>query len=245
MPGPRNRSVLIARLVSEQPGSSQAAILAELRRCLLDGGVPPGTAIPLDEVAAVFGVSRIPVRESLKTLIGEGLVEHRPNLGYTVAKLTAAELHEMYLVRGVLETAALTAAVTTAGPADDESARVAYEALQQAVVDKDARAYHRESRSFHMALVRPCGMRRLLGMFESAWNITEPTQPMTHVPETDREVLHRDHAKMLAAFIARDSAALLDAAREHHARLRTSLHAVPQHTGLFAEPPGPENIRFR
>ena len=40
----------------------------------------------LDEVAAVFGVSRIPVREALKTLIGEGLVEHRPNAGYAVAK---------------------------------------------------------------------------------------------------------------------------------------------------------------
>ena len=46
----------------------------------------------------------------------------------------------------------------------------------------------------------------------------------------------RDHDKMLAAFIARDSVALLDVARAHHERLRTSLLAVPQHTGLFAEP---------
>jgi DNA-binding GntR family transcriptional regulator len=55
MAGPRKRSALIARLVSDQPGGSQATILDELRRCLLDGDVPPGTEIPLDAVAQVFG----------------------------------------------------------------------------------------------------------------------------------------------------------------------------------------------
>jgi DNA-binding GntR family transcriptional regulator len=236
MPGPRRRSVLIALLVNEHRGSSQAAILDALRRCLLDGGVPPGTPIPPDEVAAVFGVSRIPVRESLKTLIGEGLVEHRPNAGYTVAKLTSAELAEMYLVREVLETAALTAAVAAAGPADDAGALAAHEAGERAVAAGDVRAYHRQSRCFHLALVRPSGMRRLLKMFESAWNITEPLQPMAHVAESDRARLHGDHGDMLAAFLARDTPALLRAAGAHHGRLRSSLRTVPTHTGLFAEP---------
>ena len=62
------------------------AILDELRRVILEGTVAPGTPIPLAEVADLFGVSRIPVRESLKTLIGEGLVTHRSNFGYTVAQ---------------------------------------------------------------------------------------------------------------------------------------------------------------
>jgi DNA-binding GntR family transcriptional regulator len=227
--------VLIARLVSDQPGSSQAVILAELRRCLLDGGVPPGTAIPLDEVAAVFGVSPIPVREALKTLLGEGLVEHRPNAGYRVAMLTSEELHEMYLVRGVLETAALTAAVMQSTVDDHAHARDAHRALEEAVAVEDVRAYHRESRRFHLALVRPCGMRRLLGMFESAWNITEPLQPMAHVAATDRARLHRDHGEMLTAFLARDADALVAAARAHHERLQSSLEALPPHTGLFAD----------
>jgi DNA-binding GntR family transcriptional regulator len=223
-------------LVNERHTSSQAAILDELRRCLLDGGVPPGTPIPPDEVAAVFGVSRIPVRESLKTLIGEGLVEHRPNAGYTVAKLTTTELREMYLVREVLETAALTAAVGSAGPDHDANARSAHTALEAAVASRDLRAYHRESRRFHLALVEASGMRRLLKMFESAWNITEPLQPMAHVADADRARLHRDHADMLAAFVARDAERLLGAAGTHHRRLRSSLETLPRHTGLFADP---------
>jgi DNA-binding GntR family transcriptional regulator len=227
MPGPRRRSALIAQLLHEPAATSQAAILAEVRRCLLDGGVPPGTPIPPDEVAAVFGVSRIPVREALKTLIGEGLVEHRPNAGYTVAKLTTAELREMYLVREVLETAALKTAVEAATAQDHDHARDAHEALQQALDAGDTRGYHRESRRFHFALVRPCGMHRLLAMFEAAWNITEPVQPMTFLPAAGRVTLHRDHGAMLGAFEERDAAALLRVAGEHHRRLESAIATLP------------------
>jgi DNA-binding GntR family transcriptional regulator len=239
MPPRRRHSVLVARLTNESPAPTQAAILDELRRCLLDGEVPPGTSIPLDEVAGVFGVSRIPVREALKTLIGEGLVEHRPNAGYTVARLTRQELDELYLVRAVLEGAALTAALARAGAVDDAAARSAHHALDAAVTEGDVRAYHRESRRFHHALVGPCGMQRLLGMYEAAWNVTEPVQPMAHVSETDRAALHYDHGRMLDAFLARDTAALLDVARAHHDRLRTALHRLPRHTGLLADPDTP------
>jgi DNA-binding GntR family transcriptional regulator len=68
-------------------------------------------------------------------------------------------------------------------------------------------------------------MRRLLGMYESAWNITEPLQPMAKVTEADRAALHSDHGELLAAFLARDTAALLRSARAHHRRLRSALHA--------------------
>ena len=82
MPGPRRRSILISRLADKPVGSPQSVILDELRRAILDGEVPPGSPIPVEQVAAAFGVSRIPVREALMTLIGEGLVDHRPNGGY-------------------------------------------------------------------------------------------------------------------------------------------------------------------
>lgn len=235
MAGPRKRSALIARLVSDQPGGSQATILDELRRCLLDGDVPPGTEIPLDAVAQVFGVSRIPVREALKTLIGEGLVEHQPNLGYQVARLTTHELHELYVVREVLEVAALTAAVAAAGEQDDLEATATHEALGQAIEAHDVRGYHRNSRRFHLALVRPCGMHRLLAMLESAWNTTEPVQPMAHVSDGAKAEMHLDHEEMLSAFLARDVDRLVAAARAHHGRLRASLAALPRDTGLFVD----------
>jgi len=238
VPHPRVRSVLLSRLANKPPGSSQGEILGELRRCILDGEVPPGSPIPVDGVAAAFGVSRIPVREALMTLIGEGLVDHRAHTGYRVARLTAAEFGEIYLVREVLETAALRVAVGLADAGDDDQARAAHAALAAAVVAEDGRAHHRESRRFHLALIKPCRMSRLLHMLSMAWNMTESLQPMSHLDVTERELLHRDHAGMLAAFIARDVEALIEVCAAHHHRLQSCIARLPRDTGLFAEPAG-------
>jgi len=99
MPSLGPPSALLAILSSDHPGLSQQAILDEVRRAILSGAVPPGSPIPVDETADLFGVSRIPIREALKTLIGEGLVDHQPRAGYTVARLTVQEFREIYLVR--------------------------------------------------------------------------------------------------------------------------------------------------
>jgi DNA-binding GntR family transcriptional regulator len=243
MQPPGRRSLLLTQLIAERAGatsaertsSPQQVILDELRRVILDGGAPPGTPIPVAEVAELFGVSAIPVRESLKTLVGENLVTHRPNAGYVVARLTRQELTEIYLVRGVLESAALRAAVEVADADDIARAAAAHRSLEQVLRNWDPRAYHRESRRFHVALIAPCRMQRLLHMFHSAWNVTEPFQPMRYIPEPDRDRLHDDHARMLAAFTARDAAALVETSVLHHQRLESVIAALPAQSGLIAD----------
>jgi len=237
MPGRPRRSALIARLrgdLGELTGSGQQVILDELRRVILDGDAPPGTVIPVDEVAELFGVSRIPVRESLKTLTGEGLVQHRPRSGYTVAQLTLAELHEIYVLRGVLEQAALASAVPAATTADDRLVQQAYDDLCAAQLTHDHRGYHRESRRFHLALLAPARSRRLMRMLESAWNLTEPVRPMAQIPNTDRAALHEDHRDMLDAFVGRDSERLLAVSALHHRHLEDSIAALPQDSSMLA-----------
>lgn len=93
-------SPLVARLTPLHGRPTQRAVLAELRRVILAGDAPPGSAIPLDDVATALGMSVIPVRESLKILIGEGLVEQHMRGAYTVARLTRSELQELYAARG-------------------------------------------------------------------------------------------------------------------------------------------------
>ncbi|MET3807435.1 DNA-binding GntR family transcriptional regulator [Nakamurella sp. UYEF19] len=235
MPATRRPSALIRRLHCDEGVHSQVAILAELRRVILEGGVPPGTPIPVDQVAETFGVSRIPVRESLRTLIGEGLVDHRPHSGYLVAQLTVEEFQGLYVVRGVLEKAALAAAVGQATATDDVGATAALEALDRAMRDDDHHAYHVESRRFHLALVTPSRMRPLLSMLESAWNVTEPFQPMTLIEAENRHKLHSEHRAMLDHFLARDAPALLAVAAQHLDHLDTSIATLPNDTGLFSE----------
>jgi DNA-binding GntR family transcriptional regulator len=243
-PQPR-RSLLIARLRGDLgdgvTGSGQQTILDELRRVILDGDAPPGTTIPVDEVAELFGVSRIPVRESLKTLIGEGLVQHRPRSGYTVAQLTLSELHEIYVLRGVLEQAALASAVPAASAQDDVLVQQAYNELCRAEREADHRGYHRESRRFHLALLAPSRSQRLLRMLESAWNLTEPARPMAQIPSIERAALHEEHRDMLDAFVTRDAPRLLAVSAEHHRHLEDSIAALPQDSAMFAWSSPPED----
>jgi DNA-binding GntR family transcriptional regulator len=233
---PRRRSALIARLTVDAPGRPQQAILDELRRVILDGAVAPGTPIPLAEVADLFGVSQIPVRESLKTLIGEGLVTHRSNFGYSVAQLTAQELREMYIVRETLESAALAASVANATDEDRAAIVAVNDILQQSIRDDDPVTYHRQSREFHLALARPSRMHRLLHMLESAWNVTEPVQSMVHVAPGDRAALHADHCEMVEVFLAGDVEQLLTIAELHAQRLNSVIATVPTDTGLLVAP---------
>jgi DNA-binding GntR family transcriptional regulator len=235
-PERRSSSPLVSRLVPLGGRPTQRAVLGELRRVILAGDVPPGSVIPLEDVAAALGMSVIPVRESLKILIGEGLVEQHARGAYTVARLTRSELIELYTARGVLENTVLAVAVVAAGRAEHIHARAAYELLDRAVRAGDLRAYHRESRAFHFALLAPARMRRFVGMVESAWNLTESYRPMAQLTDADRQRLHADHGEMLAAFVAGDAAALLSCATVHHRRLLDAVAVFPLAGQTLAEP---------
>lgn len=222
----RHPSSIVSLLVRDAAYVSGPEVLAELRRVIASGEVPPGTAIPLDEVAAFFGVSLIPVREALKTLLGEGLLDHRPRLGYRVTTLTSAELDEIYIVRGALEAAALDAAVRNAGPRDDVAVQEAHASQDVAVATDDRRSFQHASRDFHVAILAPCRMPRLLHMLDIAWNLTEPAQTMMRVTPQDRADMQADHQEMIDAFVARDAERLKISARRHHARLTVCISRI-------------------
>lgn len=78
-------------------------IAVALRRALRERAIRPGQAINQDELARQYGVSRIPLREALRTLVGEGLIIMRPGLGAVVAELQVSEVQELYGLRLQLE----------------------------------------------------------------------------------------------------------------------------------------------
>lgn len=203
-------------------------VLTELRRVIASGEVTPGTPIPLEEVAAFFHVSLIPGREALKLLLGEGLVAHEPRFGYSVTTLTSAELQEIYIVQGTLEVAALNAAVQHAGPADDIAVHQAHAHLATAVATDDKHGFQHASRHFHLAILTPCRMHRLLHIFVTSWNLTEPAQTMMRITPEDRAAMQANHQEMLDAFLARDADRLQDHARQHHTRLTACISRIDQ-----------------
>ncbi|WP_432544058.1 GntR family transcriptional regulator [Kineococcus sp. SYSU DK002] len=200
-------------------------MLDAIRSDIVEGIVPPGTALEVDVLAATHDVSRIPVREALMTLVGEGLVEHQPRRGYSVTRLADGELAELFGVRGTLELAALAVAVRLGGPADVAAARAAHDALQRAVDAGDERGYHHQSRAFHTALTRPSAMLRLLGVLDRTWDLTEPYRPMGDLGRDEARALHTEHEDMLTAFAAGDAERLLATAAAHQENLAARVRA--------------------
>jgi DNA-binding GntR family transcriptional regulator len=184
-------------------------------------------------VAEFFGVSQIPVREALKVLLGEGLVEHVPRVGYSVAKLGFAEFRELYDVRAALEVSVLRQAVLRATTDDDAEVRRTHDAMASAMLAEDEKGYHAESRRFHMALIAPARMQRLSHMYEAAWNMTEPARPMSRVAPGGRQLFYDDHDRMLTAFVTRDAEELVRESQQHYDHLKIAIAAFREDSDVF------------
>lgn len=97
--------------VFHKPSTAQEAVLAQLRRAIVSGELRPGEPIRQSALAERFGVSRVPLREALKILEGEGQVTYRPHRGYVVTELNMDDLLEVYRIRELLEGEAARRAV--------------------------------------------------------------------------------------------------------------------------------------
>jgi DNA-binding GntR family transcriptional regulator len=95
--------------------------VTRLRRFILEGDLEPGARIQEVELAAQLGVSRTPVREALRTLSSQGLVELLPNRGARVARWSVKDLDEIYELRVMLESHAAQRAATRMSPTDADA----------------------------------------------------------------------------------------------------------------------------
>lgn len=78
-------------------------IAQEIRKLINRGQLPPGLQLRQSDLADRFGISRVPVREALKLLAAESIIEHDPNRGFFVAPLSTDEARQLYRIRHLLE----------------------------------------------------------------------------------------------------------------------------------------------
>jgi DNA-binding GntR family transcriptional regulator len=138
----------------------------EVRRQIVEGELGRGAKLRQEALAEALGVSRTPLREALRRLAAEGLVEFHPNRGATVATLTAEDVRSAYEARLAFEPgAARLAAVRRPG------AQLA--ALRAAIGEQrgsaSTRAAYAASRAFHLALARASGNEYLVRLAEALW----------------------------------------------------------------------------
>ena len=110
--------------------TSAGRVVEVLRELILNDTFPPGARLAESELAEQLGVSRTPVREALRQLAAEGLVELPPNRGARVASWSAAELESVFELRSTLEPRLTAMATYRANDADiDELEKLALQML--------------------------------------------------------------------------------------------------------------------
>lgn len=130
-------------------------LTTRLRDRIVAGVYAPGSQLLQDALAAEYGVSKIPVREALVQLQGEGLVDVFAHRGFQVRPMSIAELEEIFRLRLLLEPPAVAEGARRARSVDRAAARTALEKLNGALASDDLRQSGALNRAFHLALIVP------------------------------------------------------------------------------------------
>jgi DNA-binding GntR family transcriptional regulator len=137
-----------------------------IRELVLSGEIAPGAKLAQVELAEWFGVSRTPVREALRRLSAEGLVDALPNRGFSVADLGLDAVLRRLEVRAILEPGIARLAASRRTAAD-------VVAIERCILREErarsAAAAHDASRDFHFALARATGNDEHVRVLDSLW----------------------------------------------------------------------------
>lgn len=212
--------------MSAQPADLFAPSLVEattrrLRNEILAGALSPGERIIEEQICQRFSISRAPVRESLRLLAQQGLVEHLPRRGARVATWSEEDIRQLFEVRAVLERHAISTALplNLAGGQDPlAQVRARLEDMRAAEESADELARDDAHRAFHAAIVALAGNRQLDLTLEPI--LIKLQRPMAINLRLEATLVGpgegiRRHAALIAALETNDHDTVLAAFAEH------------------------------
>ncbi len=140
-----------------------------VREAILTGRYAPGTRLVQEELAEAFGMSRIPLREALRRLEGEGLVVITPNRGAIVRPLAPKDIVDLYELRLALESLALRRAAERF--ADLRGAtKQRHAQARQAIAARNLTALFRLDRDFHADIAAASDNAHLVAALGAQWS---------------------------------------------------------------------------
>lgn len=190
-------------------------VVSGIRDLIVEGDLAAGARISERELCARFGVSRTPLREALKVLASEGLVELTPNRGARVIRLTESDVEDMFEVMGTLE--GLAGELAAERISDEELAEIKALHYQMALhhARRELMPYFRLNQEIHRKIFEISRNRTLLSVYNGiAGRIRRPRYLANISAPRWAEALN-EHETILAALEARDGAALGRILKDH------------------------------
>lgn len=198
------RSQPLARLVQK-----------EIERQILSGELQAGVRLNELEIARNLGISRAPVRESLRTLEQAGLVVSRKNYGVFVRVVSIEEAREIYQARSYIDAGVGQELARRINARDLARLQEMVERMESAFAADDAATYHELNVAFHERMVEIAGNRKLLDIYRKLLNeLALYRRHSLGQPGAMRSSVE-EHRRILAAIQSGDSDAAGKAMRDH------------------------------
>lgn len=197
-----------------------------LRSEILSCRLPPGAEISETDIAERLLMSKSPVREALGRLRSEGFVKAYPRRGYQVVPLTISDLNELLDLRNILESGAVSLAAGRITEPElealDQMAAAGYDKEILSSLDQFVGA----NRSFHSAICRASGNRRL---YDQLVNVLDGLERFFYIGARSQDIspqVNDDHVNLVNALRAHDGNAAAQLILEHNDSTREGLVKV-------------------
>ncbi|HET9017023.1 MAG TPA: GntR family transcriptional regulator [Thermomicrobiaceae bacterium] len=227
---------------TQEPAAASKQELAyrTIRGRILDGRHGPGARVVIDEVARELGCSPIPVREAVRRLEAEGLVEYTRHAGARVVQIDGRRYVETLATLAVLEGYATAAAAPALGPDDLAELRRLGRAMRAAVASDDLQRYGTLNRAYHEAIYRRCDNGYLVEQIRAAWARLDSMRRSIFalLPERARASLD-DHDRITGLLAEHAPAAEIEAAvRAHKLATARAFHDWAAREASRSDPSG-------
>lgn len=179
-------------------------VTTQLRDMIVEGALTPGQKVPEAELCRRFGVSRTPMREALKVLAAEGILQLLPNRGAVVAKVTRQEIGQIFPIMGALEALAGELACERISDKQLDTLRRLHKTMVEHYRRGEWLAYSKLNRKIHEAMFAAAGNASLSAMYQQlivrihAIRFVAKKTPMRW-----RQAVN-EHEQMMAALDRRD-----------------------------------------
>jgi DNA-binding GntR family transcriptional regulator len=195
-----------------------ASIYQEIKKNIMSGILQPGTHLIIKQIATQYGISDIPVREALKELNAEGLVETIPHVGSRVANISLENISDMLVMREYLEPFAAELATVNADDQVIKKLEAAYRAMNEAFQVNDIDKYGKLNKNFHFIIIQASGNQILI---RTIFELIESEKRMRMIFQIFPEVLessNREHGEIIELIKQRNKLAVKQLMYEHKKR---------------------------
>ena len=209
------RPAPVPEVVPAEPRLLTETVVERLRDLIVHGELAPETKLNERVLCERLGISRTPLREALKYLASEGLVELLPNRGAMVAALKSQMVKDIFVVMGALESLAGELACRNASDADIAEIRATHYQMIAHYKRGELADYFRCNQLIHIKLVACSGNATLTNTYRGLNAHVRRVRYMANLSRERWDHAVEEHERILDALVQRDSQRLQQLLRDH------------------------------